>query len=96
MAAVRIHESRCSLAAHWPWSRTCRRAALARAAAQDKKKPLYAYLAKMAKTKHVNFPLPMCNILNGGSHSDAPIDIQEFMVAPVGAKSFSKGLQMST
>jgi len=70
--------------------------AIARAAAQSKKKPLYAYLAKMAKTKYVNLPLPMCNILNGGSHSDAPIDIQEFMVAPVGANSFSKGLQMST
>jgi enolase len=37
----------------------------------------------------------MCNIINGGAHSDAPIDFQEFMIAPVGAKSFSEGLRMS-
>ncbi len=70
--------------------------ALARAAAQDKKKPLYKYLAGLAKNKSLDFPLPMCNIINGGAHSDAPVDIQEFMVAPVGAKSFSEGLRMVT
>jgi enolase len=41
-------------------------------------------------------PLPMCNIINGGAHSSAPIDIQEFMVAPVGASSFEQGLQWCT
>ncbi len=70
--------------------------ALARAAAQDKKQPLYTYLAKIYGNKTLSFPLPMCNILNGGAHSDAPVDVQEFMIAPVGSNSFSKGLQMST
>jgi len=70
--------------------------AIARAAAADKKMPLYAYLAKIVGNTKMQLPLPMCNILNGGSHSDAPIDIQEFMIAPVGAADFSKGLQMVT
>jgi enolase len=69
--------------------------ALARAAAQDNKQPLWKYLAELAGTKKTSFPLPMCNILNGGAHSDAPVDIQEFMIAPVGAKTFSEGLQWS-
>lgn len=70
--------------------------AIARAAAQDKGQSLFLYLAEMVGNKNLQLPLPMCNILNGGAHSDAPVDIQEFMVAPVGAKSFSQGLQMST
>ncbi|MFC1584762.1 phosphopyruvate hydratase [Fibrobacterota bacterium] len=70
--------------------------AIARAAAQARKKPLYAYLAKLAGNKSMQLPLPMCNILNGGAHSDAPVDIQEFMVAPVGATSFRQGLRMAT
>ncbi|MBF0431655.1 MAG: phosphopyruvate hydratase [Fibrobacteria bacterium] len=70
--------------------------AIAKAAALDKKVPLYSYLSKLAKGKAMQMPLPMCNILNGGAHSDAPVDIQEFMIAPVGATSFSKGLQMVT
>lgn len=70
--------------------------ALAKAAAQDKKQSLFVYLAKLAKNTNTQMPLPMCNILNGGAHSDAPVDIQEFMIAPVGATSFSKGLQMVT
>ncbi len=70
--------------------------ALAKAAAQDKKQSLFNYLAKRAKNTNKQMPLPMCNILNGGAHSDAPVDIQEFMIAPVGATSFSKGLQMVT
>jgi len=70
--------------------------ALARAAAQDKKLPLYVYLSKLTGNDKYQLPLPMCNILNGGAHSDAPVDIQEFMVAPVGASKFSEGLRMST
>ena len=69
--------------------------ALARAAAQDNKQPLWKYLANMAGNRKISFPLPMCNILNGGAHSDAPVDIQEFMVAPVGATNFSEGLRWS-
>ena len=69
--------------------------AIARAAAQDKGLPLYAYLGDLAGNSNYLLPVPMCNIINGGAHSDAPIDFQEFMIAPVGAKSFSEGLRMS-
>jgi enolase len=70
--------------------------AVARAAAIDAKKPLYVYLAELHGNTDMVLPLPMCNIINGGAHSDAPVDFQEFMIAPVGAKSFSEGLRMST
>ncbi len=71
--------------------------AIAKAAAADKGQSLWTYLAGVYGNKD-NFllPVPMCNIINGGAHSDAPIDFQEFMIAPVGAKSFSEGLRMST
>ncbi len=69
--------------------------ALARAAAQNQGKPLYIYLADLAGNANLSLPLPMCNIINGGAHSDAPVDFQEFMIAPVGAKNFSEGLRMS-
>ncbi len=70
--------------------------AISRAAAADQKIPLYKYLGKLAGNSNFVLPLPMCNIINGGAHSDAPIDFQEFMIAPVGAESFSEGLRMST
>lgn len=70
--------------------------AVARAAAQAKNVPLYKYIGQLHGNKDWQMPLPMCNIVNGGAHSSAPIDLQEFMVAPVGAKSFSQGLQMCT
>jgi enolase len=63
--------------------------------AAEAKLPLYVYLGNLAGNKAYSLPLPMCNIINGGAHSDAPIDFQEFMIAPVGAKSFSEGLRMS-
>jgi len=44
----------------------------------------------------VTLPVPMMNIINGGSHSDAPIAFQEFMIRPIGAPSFSEGLRMGT
>ena len=69
--------------------------AIARAAAADAGKPLYAYLGDLVGNSAYSLPLPMCNIINGGAHSDAPVDFQEFMIAPVGAKSFSEGLRMS-
>jgi len=64
--------------------------AAARAAAAQKKVPLYAYLGNGAE--HV-LPTPMLNILNGGRHADNNIDFQEFMIAPVGAPSFRDGLR---
>ncbi len=65
--------------------------ATAHAAAAALGQPLYKYLGgPNAKV----IPVPMMNIMNGGAHSDAPIDFQEFMIMPTGAKSFSEGLRM--
>jgi len=65
--------------------------AVAKAAAEEFGQPLYRYLGGV--NAHV-LPVPMMNILNGGSHADNGIDFQEFMVMPVGANSFSEGLRM--
>lgn len=65
--------------------------AVARAAAAAKNMPLYRYLG--GENSHI-LPVPMMNIINGGSHSDAPIAFQEFMIRPVGAKSFHEALRM--
>lgn len=65
--------------------------AVARAAAQESGQPLYRYLGGVNAN---TLPIPMMNILNGGSHADNKIDIQEFMAMPVGAGSFSEALQM--
>ncbi|RFC51063.1 MAG: enolase [Verrucomicrobia bacterium] len=65
--------------------------ATAHAAAAAVGQPLYKYLGgPNAKV----LPVPMMNIMNGGAHSDAPIDFQEFMIMPIGAKSFKEGLRM--
>ena len=65
--------------------------AVAKAAANYLDLPLYRYIGGV--NTYV-LPVPMMNIINGGSHSDAPIAFQEFMIRPVGAKSFSEGLRM--
>lgn len=65
--------------------------AVAKAAADCLNVPLYRYLG--TPDSHV-MPVPMMNIINGGSHSDSPIAFQEFMIRPVGAKSFAEGLRM--
>ena len=67
--------------------------AAARAAAVEMHIPLYRYIGG---TNARQLPLPMMNIINGGSHSDAPIAFQEFMIRPVGAKSFSDAIRMGT
>ena len=64
--------------------------AVAKAAAQETGLPLFRYLGGVNATV---LPMPMMNILNGGAHADNKIDFQEFMVIPVGAGSFSKGLR---
>lgn len=67
--------------------------AVAKAAANALEMPLYRYIGGVnAKT----LPVPMMNIINGGAHSDAPIDFQEFMIRPVGACCFREGLRMGT
>ena len=69
--------------------------AAAKAAAQDKKMPLYAHIAELNGTQGVySMPVPMMNIINGGEHADNNVDIQEFMVQPVSAKSFAEALQV--
>jgi len=65
--------------------------AVAKAAANYLKLPLYRYIGG---TNTYILPVPMMNIINGGSHSDAPIAFQEFMIRPVGAPSFHEGLRM--
>jgi enolase len=67
--------------------------AVARAASEECRQPLYRYVGGV----NANIlPIPMMNILNGGSHADNGIDFQEFMIMPVGAESFSEGLRMGT
>ncbi len=69
--------------------------AFAHAAAKSKKVPLWKYFNQIAKTKNtVQLPVPMMNILNGGKHAENSTDFQEFMVMPVGAKSFKEALRM--
>lgn len=67
--------------------------AAARAAASMHGLPLYNYIGGV---NAFTIPVPMMNIINGGSHSDAPIAFQEFMIRPVGAPAFSEGLRMGT
>lgn len=67
--------------------------ACAKAAALETNLPLYRYVGGVNANL---LPIPMMNILNGGSHADNGIDFQEFMVMPVGAESFSEGLRMGT
>ncbi|MFB0516841.1 MAG: phosphopyruvate hydratase [Candidatus Neomarinimicrobiota bacterium] len=66
--------------------------AVAHAAANSSGQPLYAYLA--GKREKYTLPIPMMNILNGGQHADNNLDIQEFMILPIGASSFAEALQM--
>ena len=66
--------------------------AVAKAAAVSVGLPLYLYLGGVAAKE---LPVPMMNILNGGEHADNNVDIQEFMIMPVGAKSFSEALRMN-
>ena len=67
--------------------------AFARAKAISEKKPLWKYFKDISKTKDVYIPVPMMNILNGGSHAENSSDIQEFMIMPIGASNFKQALQ---
>jgi enolase len=67
--------------------------ATARCAAESMGMPLYRYVGGIAGT---TLPVPMMNIINGGAHADNKVDIQEFMIMPVGAETFSDGLRMGT
>ena len=67
--------------------------AVAKAAAEELGIPLYRYVGGVSAN---NLPVPMMNIINAGSHSDAPIAFQEFMIMPIKAESFSQALQMGS
>ncbi|MBG0814972.1 phosphopyruvate hydratase [Planomonospora sp. ID82291] len=67
--------------------------AVAKAAAESAEQPLFRYLG--GPNAHV-LPVPMMNILNGGAHADTNVDIQEFMIAPIGAESFREAVRMGT
>lgn len=67
--------------------------AVAKAAAEESGLPLYKYIGGVNAVK---LPVPMMNIINGGSHSDAPIAFQEFMIRPIGAQNFAEAIQMGS
>jgi enolase len=68
--------------------------AVAHAAAADERVPLYRRLGRRARGEHVlELPVPMMNVVNGGAHADNRLDIQEFMILPVGAPSFGEALR---
>jgi len=70
--------------------------ACARAGANDQKMPLYKYIRNAFSIKYDTYilPVPLMNIINGGAHADNNVDLQEFMIAPVGAPSFREALRM--
>ncbi len=67
--------------------------AVAKAAANDRKQAFFTYLAELSHNKKLLMPVPMMNIINGGAHADNNLDIQEFMILPVGAPSFKEALR---
>ncbi len=68
--------------------------ATARAAAVQSRLPLYSYLAKESKPRIL--PVPLMNVINGGAHADNPLDLQEFMLVPLGLPTFAEGLRAGT
>lgn len=70
--------------------------AACRAAADAQRIPLWKHIGNLHKNKQYTLPVPMANIINGGKHADNKIDFQEFMIAPIGAKTFSEGLRWIT
>jgi enolase len=72
--------------------------AIAKVAAASAGEPLYAYLGRLAGTAKADYvlPAPMMNILNGGAHADSSVDLQEFMVMPVGLPTFAEALRAGT
>jgi len=67
-----------------------------RAAAQAKTMPLYQYISRIFNTKKIKLPVPSFNIINGGLHAGNRLDIQEYMISPTGAKTFSEALQIGS
>lgn len=70
--------------------------ATAKAAAMAQGKPLYEYFKEISGSSRLSLPVPMMNIINGGKHAAGSTDIQEFMIMPVGAPTFSEAIRMGT
>ena len=70
--------------------------AVAKAAAKSQSLPLHQYIADLRNQTSLTMPVPMMNIINGGEHADNTVDIQEFMIEPVGFTSFSEALRAGT
>lgn len=70
--------------------------AVAKVAAKELKIPLWKHFQNLSKTNHISLPCPMLNVLNGGEHADNSVDFQEYMIFPLGAKSFSEAMQMAS
>ncbi|VDN29340.1 unnamed protein product [Gongylonema pulchrum] len=70
--------------------------AVCKAGAVHKGMPLYKYIAELAGTKQVVLPVPAMNVINGGSHAGNKLAMQEFMIMPIGAKSFSESMRMGS
>ncbi len=68
--------------------------AVAKASANSLNLPLFNYISRLNKNNNLSMPVPMMNIINGGCHADNNIDIQEFMILPVGAKSFRHAVRI--
>lgn len=69
--------------------------AVARAAANSKKQPLFMHIGELAENTIFSLPMPMLNILNGGKHAEGSTDIQEFMILPVGSNTLDRALQVA-
>jgi enolase len=70
--------------------------AVCQAGAAAQKMPLYAYIAKLSGNTKMQLPVPCLNIINGGKHAENGLSVQEFMIVPTGAKSFSEAMQMGS
>lgn len=70
--------------------------AIARAVARSRKIELFEYIQELFGNDIVSAPVPLVNILNGGAHADNPLDFQEFMIAPIGARNFPEAMRMSS
>lgn len=71
--------------------------AFAKATVQSKKISFYQYIRNLSKApKEISLPVPLCNIINGGKHAAGSTDIQEFMIAPIGAKTFAEAMRILT
>jgi enolase 1/2/3 len=70
--------------------------AIAKAAAKTKNVPLYQYFGSLSRSNSISLPVPMMNIINGGKHAANSTDIQEFMIMPIGAPTFTEAIRMGT